>query len=60
MVFHIKPLQINMICSIHYETIRKEGTQAKVIDTMQTREELYERINYYEYEKALDKFLEKN
>ena len=43
-----------------YETIRKEGTQAKVIDTMQTREELYERINSYEYEKALDKFLEKN
>ncbi len=43
-----------------YETIRKEGTQAKVIDTMQTREELYQRINYYEYEKALDKFLEKN
>ncbi len=43
-----------------YETIRKEGTQAKVIETMQTREELYERINYYEYEKALDKFLEKN
>ena len=43
-----------------YETIRKEGTQAKLIDTMQTREELYERINYYEYEKALDKFLEKN
>ena len=43
-----------------YETIRKEGTQATVIDTMQTREELYERINYYEYEKTLDKFLEKN
>ena len=43
-----------------YESIRNEGTQAKVIDTMQTREELYERINYYEYEKALDKFLEKN
>ena len=41
-----------------YETIRKEGTQASVIDTMQTREELYERINYYEYEKALDKYLE--
>ena len=43
-----------------YETIRKEGSQAKVIYIMQTREELYERINYYEYEKALDKFLEKN
>jgi len=27
-----------------------------VLDSMQTREELYERINYYEYEKSLDKF----
>ena len=42
-----------------YEAIRRDGTQANVIDTMQTREELYERINYYEYEKALDKYLEK-
>jgi len=40
-----------------YESIRRDGTQAHVIDTMQTREELYERINYYEYEKALDKTL---
>ena len=39
-----------------YEVIRKEGTQKSVIDTMQTREELYERINYYEYERSLDKF----
>lgn len=43
-----------------YETIRKEGTQASVIDTMQTREELYERINYHEYENALDTYLGKN
>ncbi len=42
-----------------YEVIRREGTQANVVDSMQTREELYERINYYEYEKALDKYLEK-
>ena len=42
-----------------YEAIRKEGTQSGVIATMQTREELYERINYYEYEKALDKTLGK-
>ena len=40
-----------------YESIRRDGTQSKVIDKMQTREELYERINYYEYEKALDKTL---
>jgi len=39
-----------------YEVIRKEGTQKSVIETMQTREELYERINYYEYERSLDKF----
>jgi methylisocitrate lyase len=39
-----------------YEAIRREGTQAGVVDAMQTREELYERINYYEYEKALDQF----
>ena len=40
-----------------YESVRRDGTQSQVIDTMQTREELYERINYYEYEKALDKTL---
>ena len=39
-----------------YEVIRKEGTQKSVIESMQTREELYERINYYEYERSLDKF----
>ena len=40
-----------------YETVRKDGSQKAVLDTMQTREELYQRINYYEYESALDKFL---
>ena len=28
-----------------YETIRKDGSQKAVLDTMQTREELYQRIN---------------
>ena len=37
-----------------FTAIRRDGTQAGVIDTMQTREELYQAINYYEYEKALD------
>jgi methylisocitrate lyase len=40
-----------------YEVIRRDGTQKNVIETMQTREELYESINYHEYEKALDKML---
>jgi methylisocitrate lyase len=39
-----------------YEVIRKEGTQKSILSEMQTREELYDRINYYEYEKSLDKF----
>ncbi|HET8551210.1 MAG TPA: methylisocitrate lyase [Gammaproteobacteria bacterium] len=37
-----------------YETARREGTQKNVIDRMQTREELYEHLNYYEYERKLD------
>jgi methylisocitrate lyase len=40
-----------------FETVRKDGSQKAVLDTMQTREELYQRINYYEYENALDKLL---
>ena len=39
-----------------YEAIRRDGTQKNVIDTMQTREELYERIDYYSYEKEFDKY----
>ena len=43
-----------------YSAIRRNGTQAAVIDTMQTRDELYQAINYYEYEKALDQTLGKD
>ena len=39
-----------------FEVIRKDGTQKSILGEMQTREELYERINYYEYEKSLDEF----
>ena len=39
-----------------YEVIRREGTQKSILSEMQTREELYERINYYEYENSLDNF----
>ena len=39
-----------------FEGIRKDGTQKALLQDMQSREELYERINYYEYERALDKF----
>lgn len=43
-----------------YTAIRRDGSQVNVIDTMQTREELYQAINYYEYEKALDQTLGKD
>ena len=42
-----------------YQTIRKEGTQKGVLDTMQTRAELYDSIGYYEYEKKLDELYRK-
>ena len=38
-----------------YESLLKEGTQKDVLDIMQTREELYERLNYHEFEQKLDK-----
>lgn len=37
-----------------YSHIRQDGTQSDVIDTMQTREELYQSIRYYDYENKLD------
>jgi methylisocitrate lyase len=37
-----------------YGAIRRDGTQQAVLDTMQTRNELYERINYHEFEQKLD------
>ena len=37
-----------------YTAIRRDGHQKNVLDTMQTREELYERIGYHEYERRLD------
>jgi len=37
-----------------YENLRKTGTQQASIGEMQTREELYDIINYHSYEKKLD------
>lgn len=41
-----------------YNAIRKDGTQKNVIDTMQTRMELYERIDYHAFEKKLDELFQ--
>ena len=37
-----------------FEAIRRDGTQAKVLDTMQTRSELYDSIGYWDFENKLD------
>lgn len=37
-----------------YETIRREGHQRNVVEAMQTREELYDRIGYHAFEQQLD------
>ena len=37
-----------------YEAIRRDGTQQGVVDTMQTRMELYDVIGYHAYEQHLD------
>ena len=37
-----------------YNAVRRDGTQKNVIDTMQTRMELYDRINYHAFEQNLD------
>ena len=42
-----------------YDHIRKDGTQKNVIDTMQTRNELYESIGYHAYEEKLDNLFKK-
>ncbi len=42
-----------------YRDIRHKGTQRGVVDIMQTREELYEFLNYYDYERKLDQLFRK-
>lgn len=37
-----------------YEAIRKDGHQQNVVDTMQTRMELYDFLGYHDYEQKLD------
>lgn len=42
-----------------YETIRKAGTQSSLLGEMQTREQLYDVLNYHHYEQLLDELFEK-
>jgi methylisocitrate lyase len=37
-----------------YEAVRNDGTQANVVNLMQTRADLYEHLGYHDYEQKLD------
>jgi methylisocitrate lyase len=43
-----------------YEAIRSDGTQRSVVDTMQTRAELYDFLDYHSYEQKLDELFAKD
>jgi methylisocitrate lyase len=45
---------MNKAAETVYEAIRRDGHQRNVVDMMQTREELYERIGYHDFEQKLD------
>jgi methylisocitrate lyase len=43
-----------------YETLRRTGSQQSVAGEMQTRDELYEFLNYHSYEQKLDELFSRN
>ena len=45
---------MNKAAETVYQAIRRDGHQRNVVDMMQTREELYDRIGYHEFESRLD------
>ena len=42
---------MNAAARIAYETIRRDGNQAAILDSLQTRDELYALLNYLDAEK---------
>ena len=45
---------MNKAAEAVYTAIRRDGHQKNVVDLMQTRDELYDRIGYHEFESQLD------
>jgi methylisocitrate lyase len=43
-----------------YETVRRDGSQKRVVSSMQTRAELYEFLDYHAYEGKLDELFSKD
>lgn len=51
---------MNKAAETVYTAIRRDGHQQNVIDIMQTRDELYERIGYHAFESKLDDLFQQN
>ena len=45
---------MNKAAETVYQAVRRDGHQRNVIDIMQTRDELYDRINYHAFESSID------
>ena len=50
---------LNKAALYFYETVRRDGTQKHIIDTLQTRAELYDFLGYHAYEDKLDALFKK-
>jgi len=50
---------MSMAADTMYKAIRKDGTQREVVGQMQTRDDLYEVLNYLSYEQQIDSILKK-
>jgi len=46
---------MNAAARLVYRTIRSEGTQKDLIENLQTRAELYETLNYHQFEQQIDR-----
>jgi methylisocitrate lyase len=42
-----------------FQAIRRNGTQQGVVESMQTRMELYDHLGYHDYERKLDELFAK-
>ena len=50
---------MNKAALTFYQTVRREGTQKNLIDSLQTRAELYDFLDYHAYEDKLDALFSK-
>ena len=41
-----------------YTSLRQQGTQKSLLDKMQTREQLYQHLDYYRFEQKIDEVLD--